>query len=180
MAEYLSLLEFLRELVSNVGLRDRFAEDPQGALRDHGLDHLGPEDVHDALVLAEDNQTADFSLDYAGGHSTIGDAEPLLPGESGHEAAVRYLTTYVSHNAGDLDATAFGAGGDPGIGDAGAFATGDHTWTDETVSGAYDDPFATDPDTTGSWDDDGHRPYLDEDDRPPHPDHGLDHPVDGH
>jgi hypothetical protein len=61
MAESLSLLEFLKELLTNVQLRDYFAEDPQGALHEYGLDDLSPADVHDALVLAEDNQTADFS-----------------------------------------------------------------------------------------------------------------------
>ena len=177
MAEYLSLLEFLRELVSNAGLRDRFAEDPQGALRDHGLDHLGPEDVHDALVLAEDNQTAHFSLDYTGGHSGIGDAEPLLPGESGHEAAVRHLTTYLSHNAADDDTTAFGAGASGGRPEV----DHGHAWTDDPVPAAFEDPTGHDPFATAdeSWEDDRHHPFPD-DDHPLHTDHGYDHPVDGH
>lgn len=102
MAETLSLWEFLRELVTNAGLRDRFAEDPQGALRANGLDHLGPDDVHDALVLAEDNQTTDFSRDYDAGHSAISWSPPApVAGESEHEAAVRYLTSYITTNSVD-------------------------------------------------------------------------------
>ncbi len=100
MAETLSLWEFLRELVTNAGLRDWFAADPQGALRANGLDHLSPDDVHDALVLAEDNQTADFTRDYDTGHNAISYAPPPAPlvGESEHEAAIRYLNTYVTNN----------------------------------------------------------------------------------
>jgi hypothetical protein len=106
MSETLSLWEFLRELVTNAGLRDWFAHDPQGALQAHGLDHLSPDDVHDALVLAEDNQTADFSRDYTTGHNAVGwsSPPPPVPGESEHEAAVRYLNTYVTNYADDRDA----------------------------------------------------------------------------
>jgi hypothetical protein len=113
MAETRSLWEFLRELVTNGGLRDWFAEDPQGALRANGLDHLSPDDVHDALVLAEDNQTADFSRDYDAGHSTVGWSPPVaVAGESEHEAAVRYLNSYItSYHVDDRD-TVVDHGGD--------------------------------------------------------------------
>ena len=61
VAENLSILEFLQKMIDDVGLRDWFASDPQGALGDHGLRDVSPEDVRDAIVLADDSQTADFS-----------------------------------------------------------------------------------------------------------------------
>ena len=104
MAESMSLMEFLRELVSNNGLRDWFAHDPQAALHQYGLDDLSPADVHDALVLVEDNQTADFSRDYNTGHNAIHLPPPppvnhdyATPADA-HHAAVSYLNTYVTNN----------------------------------------------------------------------------------
>jgi hypothetical protein len=103
MAESMSLMEFLRALVSNTGLRDWFAHDPQAALHEHGLDDLSPADVHDALVLVEDNQTADFSRDHHTGSNAIHLPPPPVhhdyatPAEA-HHAAVSYLDTYVTRN----------------------------------------------------------------------------------
>ena len=104
MAESLSLMEFLRELVGNTGLRDWFTHDPQAALHEYGLDDLSPADVHDALVLVEDNQTADFSRDYNTGSNAIHLPPPppvhhdyATPAEA-HHAAVSYLNTYVTNN----------------------------------------------------------------------------------
>ncbi len=59
-AEPLSLLEFVHELLADPVLRGRFAEDPRGTLHAYGLGSLGPADVHDALVLAQDNEITDF------------------------------------------------------------------------------------------------------------------------
>lgn len=103
MAESMSLMEFLQELVGNTGLRDRFAHDPQAALHQYGLDDLSPADVHDALVLVEDNQTADFSRDHAVGHDAIQVPPPPVPRSYAapadvHHAAVSYLNTYISTN----------------------------------------------------------------------------------
>jgi hypothetical protein len=64
MAEHMSLLEFLSELLTNEQARDWYAEDPDAALKYYGLDDLSPADVRDALVLLEDNQTADFDRDH--------------------------------------------------------------------------------------------------------------------
>jgi hypothetical protein len=64
MAEHMSLLEFLRELLTNEQARDWYAQDPDAALKYYGLDDLSPADVRDALVLLEDNQTANFDRDY--------------------------------------------------------------------------------------------------------------------
>jgi hypothetical protein len=102
MAEPLSLLEFLRELLTNEQARDWFAADPNAALKYYGLDNLSPADVHDALVLIDDNQTADFSRDYNTGHNGLQyTAPPPAPTHydgGDHEAAVDYINRYVTNN----------------------------------------------------------------------------------
>jgi hypothetical protein len=87
MAETLSLMEFLQALHADAELRSSFAQDPQGTLAGHGLSDLSPADVHDALVLVQDNQTVDFTLDAA--------PPPPPPAGDGHEAAVEYLARYL-------------------------------------------------------------------------------------
>ncbi|WP_232661352.1 IniB N-terminal domain-containing protein [Pseudonocardia sp. TRM90224] len=117
MAETLSLMEFLRALSSDDALRTDFAADPTATLSRHGLDGLSPDDVHDALVLIEDTQTASFDLDY-GAAGTHGVPPPPGPVHGDpHEAAVEYLTRYVS-SAGIAQPDPFGA--DP-YGDDGGF-----------------------------------------------------------
>jgi hypothetical protein len=115
MAENPTLLEFLRELAGNTGLREWFAHDPQGALHQHGLDDLSPADVHDALVLVQDNQTVDFSRDY--GIGAVGD----------HDA-----TAFGSGDVGG--ATAFASGGSAG----GSVAA--DPWTDNAVDEDFTGP----------------------------------------
>ena len=87
MAETLSLMEFLQALLADPELRAAFGHDPEGTLADHGLAGLTPADVHDALVLVQDNQTVDFALDSA--------PPPPPPAGDGHEAAVEYLARYL-------------------------------------------------------------------------------------
>lgn len=109
MAETLSLLEFIRELLFNDELRQDFADNPEGTLADHGLENLSPDDVHDALVLVEDNQTADFSRDYNTGGNTVASFTPPPPvvhhadGGDSHQQAVEYLNTYVTNNFTTID-----------------------------------------------------------------------------
>lgn len=95
--ESLSLMEFLQELIANVQLRDWFAKEPEAALEHYGLDDLTPADVHDALVLIEDNQTADFSRDYDTGSGSVAFTAPNYSGDD-HEAAIEYLNTYITDN----------------------------------------------------------------------------------
>lgn len=100
MAESLSLLEFIRGLLSDGQLRAQFAAGPEKALDDHGLGDLSPADVYDALVLVEDTQTADFARSYDTGYD-IGYARPSAPAPldgDDHQAALRYLDEYISHN----------------------------------------------------------------------------------
>jgi hypothetical protein len=102
MAESMSLLEFLRELLTNEQARDWFADDPNAALEHYGLDNLSPADVHDALVLIDDNQTADFNREYNTGHNGQQFAPPPpVPAHydgGDHEAAVDYINRYVTNN----------------------------------------------------------------------------------
>jgi hypothetical protein len=101
MAEPMTLFEFLRELLSNEQSRDFYIEDPDAALRHYGLGDLSPADVRDALVLIEDNQTADFDREYNTGHNEVGFASaPPIPYryEGGdHDAAVDYLSRYINN-----------------------------------------------------------------------------------
>jgi hypothetical protein len=113
MAENLSILEFLQKMIDNTSLRDWFARDPQGALAHYGLQDVSPEDVRDAIVLADDSQTADFSRSYdtgfhgslpgGNGHHIAGrtdhDTEHHSSGHSsGHQEAVEHLSRYVTNN----------------------------------------------------------------------------------
>jgi hypothetical protein len=109
MAETLSLLEFIRELLFNDSLRQDFAENPEGTLAEHGLENLSPDDVHDALVLVEDNQTADFSREYNTGGNAVATFTPPPPvvhhdgGGDSHHQAVEYLNNYITNNFTTID-----------------------------------------------------------------------------
>jgi hypothetical protein len=99
MAENMTLLEFIRELLFNVQMRDYFAAEPEKALEEHGLGHLTAEDVHDALVLIdEDNQDADFSRDYNTGANTVHVPVPVHYEAGSHESAVEYINRYITNN----------------------------------------------------------------------------------
>jgi hypothetical protein len=101
MAQTLSLMEFIRELLFNDQLRQDFSQNPEGTLADHGLANLSPDDVHDALVLVEDNQTADFSRDFnVGNNATFTPPPPVHHNGGGdsHHEAVQYLNNDISNN----------------------------------------------------------------------------------
>jgi hypothetical protein len=99
MAETLSLLEFIRDLLSDDQLRQDFSQNPEATLASHGLSDLSADDVHDALVLAEDNQTADFSR-----HFDVGNGGFTVPpvhhsaGVDNHHEAISYLDNFVTNN----------------------------------------------------------------------------------
>lgn len=137
MPQPLSLLDFLRGLQADEVLRSRFAADPEATIDEHGLGHLSPYDVHDALVLMEDNETADFRHDFDA--ATVHPAPPSPQHYGGDEqAAVAYLSDFV--------AGTFPAAGPPAVDDSADFGHGDLTGTDtDTDSGTHDgtDPGAT-------------------------------------
>lgn len=100
MAEHMSLLEFLQELMSNQQARDWFANEPDAALTHYGLANLSPTDVHDAVVLSQDTQTADFDREYNTGHNAaFAPPPPVASHHAGgdHEAAVDYLNQYITN-----------------------------------------------------------------------------------
>jgi hypothetical protein len=123
MAETLSLMEFLQALLTDARLRGDFGNDPQGTLHAHGLADLTPADVHDALVLVQDTQTVDYSLDAASAAPP-----PPPPAGDGHEAAVEYLARYLADPHETGPATRW-TDPDDDLGDAGpgGFGTGDDT-----------------------------------------------------
>ncbi|MBN8899537.1 MAG: IniB N-terminal domain-containing protein, partial [Rhodospirillales bacterium] len=102
----MTLLDFIKNLLGNDELRQDFAQDPQGTLHDAGLDGVSPADIHDALILAEDDsQHADFSRSYDTGHNSIGYSAPPPPVHhdyatpaASHEVAAQYLNNYVTNN----------------------------------------------------------------------------------
>ena len=106
MTESLSILEFLQKMIDDVGLRDWFADEPQQALAHYGLRDISPEDVRDAIVLADDSQTADFSRSVDNSfHGTVGAAAAHHSGghyegghSEGHREAVEHLSRYVTNN----------------------------------------------------------------------------------
>jgi hypothetical protein len=90
----LSLLDFLRGLQTDADFRSAFTADPEATIVEHGLDGLSPDDIHDALVLVEDNETADFDHDYAAAASAVHPAPPSAEGEDG--PAAQYLSEYLA------------------------------------------------------------------------------------
>lgn len=90
----LSLLDFLRGLQTDEAFRSAFTAAPEATIVEHGLDGLSPDDIHDALVLVEDNETADFDHDYAAAVSAVHPAPLPAGGEDG--PAAQYLSEYLS------------------------------------------------------------------------------------
>lgn len=90
----LSLLDFLRGLQTDTAFRSAFTADPEATIVEHGLDGLSPDDIHDALVLVEDNETADFDHDYDAAASAVHPAPPPAEAEDG--PAAQYLSEYLA------------------------------------------------------------------------------------
>lgn len=70
-----SLLEFVRLLLSSDVERARFDADPDASLARHGLAQLSPGDVHEAVLLAGDTMTVDWSQAYGAGAAAASGAE---------------------------------------------------------------------------------------------------------
>jgi hypothetical protein len=97
MAEPMTLLEFLRELLTNEQARDLYAANPDAALSRYGLDNLSPADVHDALVLIEDNETAEYTAGHFDAQFATPPPVPVNYTGGEHQAAVDYINRYVSN-----------------------------------------------------------------------------------
>jgi hypothetical protein len=101
MTSSTSLIDLLLNLLRDPQALAAYQEDPQGFLSSCG--DVSPSDIHDALLLLQDSQDADFSRDYNTGGNDVAGAHipapsPAHDGESDHEAAVRYLNTYITNN----------------------------------------------------------------------------------
>jgi hypothetical protein len=88
-----SLLEFLRELLSDAGLRAQFENDPQGTLNANGLGNVSAADLHDGLSLACDASEHDSDNGHGGGHH-IAAPQPVHHDQS----PIEYLRTYITNN----------------------------------------------------------------------------------
>ncbi len=105
MAEQMTLMQFIHELLTNADFRTWFAAEPQQALTSVGLDHVSPHDVQDALTLVQDDsQSADFSRHYDTGANHIGSGQKggeehhAAPAPAGHESAAEYVNRYITNN----------------------------------------------------------------------------------
>jgi hypothetical protein len=98
----MTLLEFLRSLMFDDEARQEFAENPDQALADAGLDHLSAQDVQDALVMMQDDsQDADFSREYNTGGNEVNIAAPAPVehhDDGGSESASEYINKYITNN----------------------------------------------------------------------------------
>ncbi|HKQ43663.1 MAG TPA: IniB N-terminal domain-containing protein [Pseudonocardia sp.] len=80
MGEAVSLMEFVKLLLSQEAERAHFAADPDATLARHGLGELSPADVHDAVGFVEDTLTVDWAQAYGTG---AGAAHPPTPEPGG-------------------------------------------------------------------------------------------------
>jgi hypothetical protein len=100
-----SLIDLLLNLLRDPQAVAAYQNDPQGFLSSCGS-NVSPADIHDALLLLQDSQDADPSGAQHGSadHLTDHVQVPTPPaydghnGEGDHEAAVRYLNTYITNN----------------------------------------------------------------------------------
>ncbi|GEL25403.1 hypothetical protein PSU4_43570 [Pseudonocardia sulfidoxydans NBRC 16205] len=99
-----SLLDFLMSLLNDPAEQAAFQADPAAYLESCGMSNLSAEDIHDAIALANDDE----SHNWKGGHDHGGHLPPPPPvhhgHESPHEAAVKYLNNYITNNYVSVDA----------------------------------------------------------------------------
>ncbi|GAA1398935.1 hypothetical protein GCM10009613_53780 [Pseudonocardia kongjuensis] len=96
-----SLIQFILDLLRDPKLLAEFKDDPQGLLASCGLSEVSAEDVHDAIVLSQDNDDVSFDRNYStganhgGGHST---PPPPVEHPKPGEDPIKYLDKYVTNN----------------------------------------------------------------------------------
>ena len=99
-----SLLDFLMSLLNDPAEQAAFQADPAAYLENCGMSNLSADDIHDAIALANDDE----SHNWEGGHdhgSHLPPPPPVHHGhESPHEAAVKYLNNYITNNYVSVDA----------------------------------------------------------------------------
>ncbi|SFN22014.1 hypothetical protein SAMN05216207_1010128 [Pseudonocardia ammonioxydans] len=118
MANIHSLIDLIKVLLSgdseSVQIQDWYEKDPQAVLQYYGLDEYTPEDVHDAIVLMQDNDTVSFDRNYdtgfdggKGGWNWDGGKEGGHDGGHHHAAAshekVHVTDNYYEYDVDDRD-----------------------------------------------------------------------------
>jgi hypothetical protein len=67
----MSLMEFVKLLLSDDVARAHFAADPDDSLAHHGLSDLSPADVRDAVGHVQDTLTVDWARAYGSGSAAV-------------------------------------------------------------------------------------------------------------
>jgi hypothetical protein len=103
-----NLIDLILRLLKDPAALAEFEKNPDAVLASCGATNVSPEDVHDALVLANDDHDDDDGKHDNGRHDNGGHDNgghhhvppPPHPhsGESSHDAAVRYIKEYVTNN----------------------------------------------------------------------------------
>ncbi|MEV1293970.1 hypothetical protein [Pseudonocardia sp. NPDC049635] len=108
-SEKLTLIEFIKILLGtgseSIQMRDYFNDDPVAALEEHGLGHLTVEDVRDAIVIAQDNDTVSFDRNYDTGVDWAGTTRGGWDGggKEGGQAAAVHEKVHVKDNFYEYD-----------------------------------------------------------------------------
>jgi hypothetical protein len=90
-----NLIDLILRLLKDPAALAEFQQHPDAVLAACGASNVSPEDVHDALVLAGDKED---KYDNSGHHHQVPPPPHPEPGESEHDAAVRYVKEYVTNN----------------------------------------------------------------------------------
>jgi len=94
-----NLIELILRLLKDPAALAEFQADPDAVLAACGASGATVEDVHDALVLSDDKDDRDDRDDNGGHHNHHVPPPPHpRPGESDHDATVRYIKEYVTNN----------------------------------------------------------------------------------
>ncbi|WP_028923391.1 IniB N-terminal domain-containing protein [Pseudonocardia acaciae] len=91
-----TLLDWIMSLLRDPEARADFQADPQGYAADNGLANLSAADVHDALTLIADNQSAGYDHRH-GGDNGVHYPPPRHPDHNDGDGA-SYLNNYVTNN----------------------------------------------------------------------------------
>ncbi|MGI8814729.1 MAG: IniB N-terminal domain-containing protein [Pseudonocardia sp.] len=86
-----SLLDWILSILRDPDQRAAFQHDPDDYARDHGFSDLSSADVHDALLLIGDNQSASYDHQHSVHY-------PPPQHYDNHEHAGHYLNHYITNN----------------------------------------------------------------------------------
>jgi hypothetical protein len=95
VTQQLSLIEFIRRLLSDAHLQQDFKADPQGTLKAVGLDHMGAQDVKDALTLVHEDSAQ--PVHHQSGHQDHDRDGKPAPEPHHHETAAQYVNRYIDN-----------------------------------------------------------------------------------